>query len=135
MTNLPLVSMATVSANSGSSKLMSGVSTLMMDLLSNRNASFTWRGCTCQRHDHVTWAWPSKPPTSSEQYMRAMASESRIMLSSCLTVILHEDLVIPGEEDMGVEGCPLVQVGVAHHHNHAASVVCTGPLCTGHSHR
>lgn len=35
------------------------------------------------------------PDTSSQQCMRAMASDRRIMLSSCLTVILQEDLVTP----------------------------------------
>lgn len=35
------------------------------------------------------------PVTSSQQCMRAMASERRIMLSSCLTVILQDDLVTP----------------------------------------
>lgn len=38
----------------------------------------------------------NKVPTSSEQYILAMASDSRIILSSCLTVILHDDLVTPG---------------------------------------
>lgn len=33
--------------------------------------------------------------TSSQQCIRAIASERRIMLSSCRTVILHEDLVTP----------------------------------------
>lgn len=35
------------------------------------------------------------PDTSSQQCMRAMASERRIMLSSCRTVILQDDLVTP----------------------------------------
>lgn len=33
--------------------------------------------------------------TSSQQCIRAIASERRIMLSSCRTVILHEDLATP----------------------------------------
>lgn len=35
--------------------------------------------------------------TSSQQCMRAMPSERRIMLSSCLTVILQADLDTPPE--------------------------------------
>lgn len=36
-----------------------------------------------------------RPGTSSQQCIRAMASDSRIMLSNCRTVILQDDLVTP----------------------------------------
>lgn len=38
---------------------------------------------------------PLNVATSSLQCIRAMASDSRIMLSSCRTVILHDDFVTP----------------------------------------
>lgn len=40
-------------------------------------------------------SYQSDSDTSSQQCIRAIASERRIMLSSCRTVILHEDLVTP----------------------------------------
>lgn len=38
---------------------------------------------------------PLSVVTSSQQCIRAIASDSRIMLSSCRTVILHDDFVTP----------------------------------------
>ncbi|TNN48219.1 hypothetical protein EYF80_041578 [Liparis tanakae] len=90
--------------SSSCSRLMSGVSTRMMDLLRRRKASFTYakeeerRSTSCGVKD-TNRNIPSapEPPTSSQQCMRAMPSERRIMLSSCRTVILQADLVTPPE--------------------------------------
>merc|ERR1719427_878591 len=64
--------------SSCSMKLTSGVSTRIIDLLSNRPASLTCFG-----------------DTSSRQCSLAMASDNLIKLSSCLTVILHDERATP----------------------------------------
>ena len=95
---------------------MSGVSTLMMDLFRSLKASFTCLGCTWKHKetrtrstlDYVIQLWAvtlqtlfvtlcHSLPTSSQQCMRAMPSDRRIMLSSCRTVILQADLDTPPE--------------------------------------